>query len=78
MNEMLVYYIHLRNDKNKTKKAKEDLFSKVNKGQIRIVIGSTQKLGTGVNAQKKIVALIESEFQREAIVVPGVVKQVHS
>ena len=32
----------------------------------------------GLELQKKIVALIESEFQREAIVVPGVVKQVHS
>jgi N12 class adenine-specific DNA methylase len=41
----------------KTKKQKEDLFKAVNSGDIRIVIGSTQKLGTGVNAQKKIVAL---------------------
>lgn len=32
----------------------------------------------GLELQKKIVALIEQEFPKEAIVVPGVVKQVHS
>lgn len=33
------------------------LFDKVNSGEIRIVIGSTQKMGIGVNVQTKLVAL---------------------
>ncbi|HNG68539.1 MAG TPA: helicase-related protein [Saprospiraceae bacterium] len=40
----------------KTKKAKQTLFEKVKMGEIRIVIGSTQKLGTGVNVQHKLIA----------------------
>ncbi|MGH2642932.1 MAG: hypothetical protein ACRDE2_03205, partial [Chitinophagaceae bacterium] len=32
-----------------TRKQKEELFEAVNKGYIRIVLGSTKKLGTGVN-----------------------------
>lgn len=40
----------------KTKKQKQDLFEKVKAGDIRIVIGSTQKLGTGVNVQHKLIA----------------------
>ncbi len=35
---------------------KEILFQSVNKGDIRIVIGSTEKLGTGCNFQKKLIA----------------------
>lgn len=38
-------------------KAKGDLFQKVRDGEIRVVIGSTAKLGTGVNVQDRIVAL---------------------
>jgi len=41
----------------KTKTQKKELFDSVNMGNIRVVIGSTQKLGTGVNAQAKIVAM---------------------
>ncbi|HQU96481.1 MAG TPA: helicase-related protein, partial [Saprospiraceae bacterium] len=41
----------------KTKKQREKLFKAVNEGSIRVVIGSTQKLGTGVNIQQRIVAL---------------------
>lgn len=33
------------------------LFKKVKKGKIRILIGSTQKLGVGVNVQDKLIAL---------------------
>lgn len=36
---------------------KEKLYEDVNAGKVRIVIGSTGKLGTGVNVQKRIVAL---------------------
>jgi len=41
----------------KTDRRKAELFQKVNAGEIRIVLGSTQKLGTGVNVQQKIVAM---------------------
>lgn len=47
-----VVFIHDYN----TRKQKEDLFEAVNKGDIRIVLGSTKKLGTGVNVQNRAVA----------------------
>src|SRR5438874_8205098 len=36
---------------------KQALFEKVRSGQVRILIGSTQKMGTGTNVQKRLVAL---------------------
>jgi hypothetical protein len=36
---------------------KQALFEKVRNGQIRVLIGSTQKMGTGTNVQKRLVAL---------------------
>ena len=36
---------------------REELFQKVNRGEIRVLFGSTQKLGTGVNVQKKLCAV---------------------
>lgn len=36
---------------------KQKLFDEVNAGKVRILIGSTNMLGTGVNAQKRIVAM---------------------
>ncbi len=41
----------------KTDKQKEDLFAKVNGGRVRFLFGSTTKMGTGTNVQKKIVGL---------------------
>lgn len=40
-----------------SEKKREELFEKVRKGQIRILIGSTFKLGLGVNVQDKLVAI---------------------
>ena len=40
-----------------TEKKRSDLFRKVRKGEIRILIGSTFKLGIGVNIQDKLIAL---------------------
>lgn len=40
-----------------TDKAKEKLFQSVRDGVVRVMIGSTQKMGTGVNVQKRLVAL---------------------
>ena len=39
-----------------SKEAKENLFSKVRSGHIRILIGSTQKMGAGTNIQDKLIA----------------------
>ena len=36
---------------------KQALFEKVRNGQVRVLIGSTQKMGTGTNVQKRLVAL---------------------
>ena len=41
----------------KTDKQKKDLFAKVNAGQVRVIIGSTTKMGAGTNIQKKLIAL---------------------
>ena len=38
-------------------KDKQKLFDKVNAGEIREVFGSTEKLGTGTNAQQRVVAM---------------------
>lgn len=40
-----------------TKKLKEELFAKVKKGDIRVLVGSTMKMGTGVNVQNRVVAM---------------------
>ena len=36
---------------------KRSLFDKVRNGQVRVLLGSTQKMGTGTNVQKRLVAL---------------------
>src|SRR5262249_12695921 len=36
---------------------KQALFEKVRSGQVRILLGSTHKMGTGTNVQKRLVAL---------------------
>ncbi len=40
-----------------TNKNKHDLFHKMNNGEIRILLGSTDKAGTGLNVQKRVVAM---------------------
>lgn len=40
----------------KTKEAKEKLFEKVRNGDVRILIGSTSKMGAGTNVQNRLVA----------------------
>lgn len=47
-----IAYVHDYN----TRKQKEGLYENINLGNIRITIGSTKKLGTGVNAQQRCVA----------------------
>ena len=48
-----IAYIHSAN----TETQKKELFGKVRSGQVRVLIGSTQKMGAGTNVQKKLVAL---------------------
>lgn len=48
-----IAYIH----EASTDQEKTDLFAAVNAGDISVVIGSTPKLGTGVNVQKRLIAL---------------------
>ena len=36
---------------------KKALFSRVRSGEVRVLIGSTQKMGAGTNVQKKLIAL---------------------
>jgi hypothetical protein len=36
---------------------KQSLFEKVRNGSVRVLLGSTQKMGTGINVQKRLVAL---------------------
>lgn len=40
-----------------TDKRKPELFRKMNSGEIRILVGSTEKAGTGLNVQKRVVAM---------------------
>ena len=48
-----IAYIHTAN----TETAKKELFGKVRSGQVRVLIGSTQKMGAGTNVQAKLIAL---------------------
>lgn len=41
----------------KTEAQKQELFKKVRKGEFRVLLGSTQKMGAGTNVQNKLIAL---------------------
>ena len=41
----------------KTEAQKKELFGKVRSGQVRVLLGSTAKMGAGTNAQNKLIAL---------------------
>ena len=43
-------------------KKRESLFTKVNSGEIRFLLGSTTKMGVGVNVQQRIVAMHHLDF----------------
>ena len=51
--ESEIAFIHSAN----TETQKKEMFGKVRSGQIRVLIGSTQKMGAGTNVQKKLIAL---------------------
>lgn len=51
--ESEIAYIH----DAKTEKQKSELFDKVRSGEVRVLLGSTSKMGTGTNVQKKLIAV---------------------
>ena len=51
--EKEIAFIHDANNE----KQKDEMFSKVRSGEIRVLIGSTQKMGAGTNVQTKLIAL---------------------
>ena len=51
--EAEIAFIHDANTENK----KADLFAKVRSGQVRFLLGSTQKMGAGTNVQDRLIAL---------------------
>ena len=48
-----IAFIHDAN----TEAKKKDLFAKVRSGQVRVLMGSTQKMGAGTNCQDRLIAL---------------------
>lgn len=48
-----IAYVH----EAKTEVQKKELFAKVRSGEIRVLIGSTQKMGAGTNVQQRLIAL---------------------
>lgn len=48
-----IQFIHDHDSKTK----REKLFQDVNNGNVRVLIGSTKKLGTGVNVQERVIAM---------------------
>ncbi|HPY85450.1 MAG TPA: helicase C-terminal domain-containing protein [Ruminococcus flavefaciens] len=48
-----IAYIH----DAKSEKQKSELFEKVRSGEVRVLLGSTAKMGTGTNVQKKLIAV---------------------
>ncbi|MBR0483783.1 MAG: helicase, partial [Oscillospiraceae bacterium] len=46
----------------KTEKQKSELFEKVRSGEIRILLGSTAKMGTGTNVQDKLIAVHDRDI----------------
>lgn len=61
-----IAYIH----DGKTDQAKAELFKRVRAGDVRILIGSTEKMGEGTNVQDRIVALhhINAPFHPGAVI----------
>ena len=51
--EEQIAFIHDAN----TEAQKKELFGKVRSGQVRVLLGSTQKMGAGTNVQQRLIAL---------------------
>ena len=53
-----IAYIH----DAKSEKQKSELFEKVRSGEVRILLGSTAKMGTGTNVQEKLIAVHDMDI----------------
>src|SRR5699024_4245949 len=53
VSEKEIAFIHDAN----TEKQKDELFSKVRKGNVRILLGSNEKMGTGTKVQERLIAI---------------------
>ena len=53
MPEQEVAFIHTAD----TEAKKKELFAKARSGQVRILMGSTQKMGAGTNVQDRLIAV---------------------
>ena len=49
---------------SKTERAKKAMVEAMNRGEVRVLFGSTEMLGTGVNAQQQAVAVHPRHAQR--------------
>ena len=52
-----IAFIHDADKGSNPEKKKEELFAKVRSGKVRVLIGSTAKMGAGTNVQTKLIAL---------------------
>lgn len=55
--EREIAYIHTADTETK----KKELFAKVRKGQVRVLLGSTQKMGAGTNVQDRLIAIHDAD-----------------
>lgn len=58
VNENEIRYIH----EFETDEKKNEIFDQVNKGQVRVLIGSTGKMGVGLNVQERVVAMVHLDI----------------
>ena len=60
-----IAFIHEAN----TEVRKKELFAKVRTGQVRVLLGSTAKMGAGTNVQDRLVALhdLDCPWRRETL-----------
>ncbi len=58
-----IAFIHEYN----TEAKKAELFAKVRAGQVRILMGSTPKLGAGTNVQDRLIALHHLDCPMETV-----------
>ena len=69
-----IAFIHEAN----TEVRKKELFSKVRTGQVRVLLGSTAKMGAGTNVQDRLVALhdLDCPWRQETLPSARVVSSV--
>ncbi|EJB74463.1 putative helicase/DNA methylase domain protein [Helicobacter pylori Hp A-26] len=51
----------------KTEEQKQDLFKKLNRGEVRVLLGSPAKMGVGTNVQERLVAMHELDCRPDEL-----------